>query len=71
MSHRNRMKMMCKDELVVIIEPPDELVALIEQPQEIEVVIEKVEIIKLDDEQCDQKIPTLEELKTFYNIGAL
>ena len=61
MSHRNRMTMMCKDELVAIIEPP----------QEIEVVIEKVEIIKLDNEQCDQKIPTLEELKAFYNIGAL
>lgn len=61
MSHRNRMKKMCKDELV----------AIIELPQEIEVVIEKVEIIKLDDGQCDQKIPTLEELKTFYNIGAL
>lgn len=61
MSHRNRMKMTCRDELVAIIEPP----------QEIEVVIEKVEIIKLDNEQCDQKIPTLEELKTFYNIGAL
>lgn len=61
MSHRNRMKMTCKDELVAIIEPP----------QEIEVVIEKVEIIKLDNEQCDQKIPTLEELKTFYRIGAL
>lgn len=61
MSHRSRMKMACKDELVAIIEPP----------QEIEVVIEKVEIIKLDNEQCDQKIPTLEELKTFYNIGAL
>ena len=60
MSHRNRMKMTCKDELVAIIEPP----------QEIEVVIEKVEIIKLDDGQCDLKIPTLEELKTFYNIGA-
>lgn len=53
--------MTCKDELVVIIEPP----------QEIEVVIEKVEIIKLDDEQCDQKIPTLEQLITFYKIGAL
>ena len=61
MSHRNRMKMTCKDELVAIIEPP----------QEIEVVIEKVDVIKLDDGQCDQKIPTLEELKTFYNIGAL
>lgn len=61
MSHRNRMKMTCKDELVAIIEPP----------QEIEVVIEKVEIIKLDNEQCDPKFPTLEELKTFYNIGAL
>lgn len=61
MSHRNRMKKMCRDELVAIIEPP----------QEIEVVIEKVEIIKLGDGQCDQKIPTLEELKTFYNIGAL
>ena len=61
MSHHSRMKMACKDELVAIIEPP----------QEIEVVIEKVEIIKLDNEQCDQKIPTLEELKTFYNIGAL
>ena len=61
MSHRNRMKMTCKDELV----------AIIELPQDIEVVIEKVEIIKLDDGQCDQKIPTLEELKTFYNIGAL
>lgn len=61
MSHRNRAKMTCKDELVAIIEPP----------QDIEVVIEKVEIIKLDDGQCDQKIPTLEELKTFYNIGAL
>lgn len=61
MSHRNRMKMTCKDELVAIIEPP----------QEIEVVIEKVEIIKLDNEQCDPKIPTFEELKTFYNIGAL
>lgn len=61
MSHRNRMKMTCKDELVAIIEPP----------QDIEVVIEKVEIIKLDDGQCDQKIPTIEELKTFYNIGAL
>lgn len=60
MSHRNRMKMTCKDELVVIIDPP----------QDIEVVIEKVEIVKLDDEKCDQKIPTLEELKTFYNIGA-
>ena len=60
MSHRNRMKKMCKDELVVIIEPP----------QDIEVVIEKVEIVKLDDGQCDQKIPTLEELKAFYNIGA-
>lgn len=60
MSHRNRMKMTCKDELVAIIEPP----------QDIKVVIEKVEIIKLDDGQCDQKIPTLEELKTFYNIGA-
>ena len=54
------MKMTCKDELVAIIEPP----------QDIEVVIEKVEIVKLDDGQCDQKIPTLEELKTFYNIGA-
>ena len=53
--------MTCRDELVAIIEPP----------QEIEVVIEKVEIIKLDNEQCDQKIPTLEELKAFYNIGAL
>lgn len=61
MLHRNRMKMTCKDELVAIIEPP----------QDIEVVIEKVEIIKLDDGQCDQKIPTLEELKAFYNIGAL
>lgn len=61
MSHRNRMKMACKDELLAIIEPP----------QDIEVVIEKVEIVKLDDGQCDQKIPTLEELKTFYNIGAL
>ena len=61
MSHRNRMKMACKDELVAIIEPP----------QDIKVVIEKVEIVKLDDGQCDQKIPTLEELKTFYNIGAL
>ncbi len=61
MSHRNRMTKMCRDELVAIIEPP----------QEIEVVIEKVEIVKLDDGQCDQKIPTLEELKTFYNIGAL
>lgn len=55
------MKMTCKDELVAIIEPP----------QEIEVVIEKVEIVKLDDGQCDQKIPTLEELITFYKIGAL
>lgn len=61
MSHRNRMMKMCRDELIAIIEPP----------QEIEVVIEKVEIVKLDDGQCDQKIPTLEELKTFYNIGAL
>ena len=61
MSHRNRMKMTCKDELVAIIEPP----------QEIEVVIEKVELVKLDDGQCDQKIPTLEELKAFYRIGAL
>lgn len=61
MSHRNRMKKMYRDELVAIIDPP----------QEIEVVIEKVEIVKLDDGQCDQKIPTLEELKTFYNIGAL
>ena len=61
MSHRNRMTKMCRDELVAIIEPP----------QEIEVVIEKVEIVKLGDGQCDQKIPTLEELKTFYNIGAL
>lgn len=61
MSHRNRMKMTCKDELVAIIEPP----------QEIEVVIEKVEIVKLDDGQCDQKIPTLEELKTYYQLGAL
>ena len=61
MSHRNRMTKMCRDELIAIIEPP----------QEIEVVIEKVDVIKLDDGQCDQKIPTLEELKTFYNIGAL
>ena len=61
MSHRNRMKMACKDELVAIIEPP----------QEIEVVIEKVEIVKLDDGQCDQKLPTLEELKTHYQLGAL
>lgn len=61
MSHRNRMTKMCRDELVAIIEPP----------QEIEVVIEKVEIVKLDDGQCDQKIPTLEELITFYKIGAL
>lgn len=61
MSHRNRMKKMCKDELVVIIEPP----------QEIEVVIEKVEIVKLGDGQCDQKIPTLEALIAFYEIGAL
>lgn len=61
MSHRNRMKKMRKDELIAIIEPP----------QEIEVVIEKVEIVKLNDEQCDQKIPTLEELITFYKIGAL
>lgn len=55
------MKMTCRDELVAIIEPP----------QEIEVVIEKVEIVKLDDGQCDQKIPTLEELKTHYQLGAL
>ena len=55
------MTKMCRDELVAIIEPP----------QEIEVVIEKVEIVKLDDGQCDQKIPTLEELITFYKIGAL
>ena len=61
MSHRNRAKMMCKDELVVIIDPP----------QDIEAVIEKVEIVKLDDGQCDQKIPTLEELKTHYQLGAL
>lgn len=61
MSHRNRMKKMCRDELIAIIEPP----------QEIEGVIEKVELVKLDDEQCNQKIPTIEELKTFYNIGAL
>lgn len=61
MSHRNRMTKMCRDELIAIIEPP----------QEIEVVIEKVDVIKLDDGQCDQKIPTLEELKTFYKIGAL
>lgn len=61
MSHRNRMTKMCRDELIAIIEPP----------KEIEVVIEKVEIVKLDDGQCDQKIPTLEELKTFYKIGAL
>lgn len=61
MSHRNRMTKMCRDELI----------AIIELPQEIEAVIEKVEIVKLDDGQCDQKIPTLEELKTFYNIGAL
>lgn len=61
MSHRNRMTKMCRDELVAIIEPP----------QEIEVVIEKVEIVKLDDGQCDQKIPTLEELITFYRIGNL
>lgn len=61
MSHRNRMKMTCKDELV----------AIIELPQDIEVVIEKVEIVKLDDGQRDQKIPTLEDLKTFYRIGAL
>lgn len=61
MSHRNRMKMTCKDELVAIIEPP----------HDIEVVIEKVEIVKLDDGQCDQKIPTLEELIAFYKIGAL
>lgn len=55
------MTKMCRDELVAITEPP----------QEIEVVIEKVEIVKLDDRQCDQKIPTLEELITFYKIGAL
>ena len=55
------MKMTCKDELVAIIEPP----------QDIEVVIEKVESVTLGDGQCDQKIPTLEEIKTFYNIGAL
>lgn len=61
MSHRNRMITMCRDELTAIIEPP----------KEIEVIIEKVELVKLDDGQCDQKIPTLEELKTFYNIGAL
>lgn len=61
MSHRNRMTKMCRDELVAIIEPP----------QEIEVVIEKVEIVKLDYGQCDQKIPTIEELITFYKIGAL
>lgn len=60
MSHRNRMKKMCRDELIAIIEPP----------HDIEAVIEKVEIVKLDDGQCDQKIPTLEELKAFYNIGA-
>ena len=54
------MKKMCRDELIAIIEPP----------HDIEAVIEKVEIVKLDDGQCDQKIPTLEELKAFYNIGA-
>lgn len=61
MLHRNRMKMTCRDELVAIIEPP----------QEIEVVIEKIEIIRLDDEQCNKKIPTLEELKAHYQLGAL
>lgn len=61
MSHRNRMTKMCRDELIAIIEPP----------QEIEVVIEKVDVIKLDDGQCDQKLPTLEELKTHYQLGAL
>ena len=53
--------MTCRDELVAIIEPP----------QEIEVVIEKIEIIRLDDEQCNKKIPTLEELKAHYQLGAL
>ena len=55
------MKMTCRDELEAIIEPP----------KDIEVVIEKVEIVKLDDGQCDQKIPTIEELKTHYQLGAL
>ena len=42
MSHRNRMKMTCKDELKAVIEPPGELACIIEPVKEIAAIIESV-----------------------------
>lgn len=48
----------------------DDIVAVVDQPQEIVAVVEKGEVIKLESDQTD-KLPTLEELKAFFNIGAI
>lgn len=48
----------------------DDIVAVVGQPQEIVAVVEKGEVVKLESDQAD-KLPTLEELKAFFNIGAI
>ena len=48
----------------------DDIVAVVDPPQEIVAVVEKGEVIKLESDQAD-KLPTLEELKALYNIGAI
>lgn len=48
----------------------DDIVAVVDPPQEIVAVVEKGEVIKLDSDQAD-KLPTLDELKAFFNIGAI
>ena len=48
----------------------DDIVAVVDPPQEIVAVGEKGEVIKLESDQAD-KLPTLEELKAFFNIGAI
>lgn len=42
MSHRNRMKMMCRDGLKAVIEPHSELTCIIEPVEEIVAIIESV-----------------------------
>ena len=48
----------------------DDIVAAVDPPQEIVAVVEMGEVIKLESDQAD-KLPTLAELKAFFNIGAI
>ena len=48
MSHRNRMKKMCRDELIAIIEPPQEIEVVIEAVLSVETSsLNDIELLKI------------------------